>query len=93
MQRIAACGVAVFLAGIGPAQADCTCRARGVTATHGQTVCIPTPAGQRLATCGMISNVASWFFSDAPCPTASLDAAKSGVSIATALPQSRRKLR
>jgi hypothetical protein len=92
MQRIAACGVAVFLAGIGPAQADCTCRARGVTATHGQTVCIPTPAGQRLATCGTISNVASWFFLDAPCPTANRESVTDGVTVATALPQSRRKI-
>jgi hypothetical protein len=66
-------GVAATLlicAAIVPAHADCTCRARGVVAAHGQTVCILTPNGTRLARCDKISNVASWTFLEAPCPQA-----------------------
>jgi hypothetical protein len=74
MRPILAGVVATVLIGaaIAPAQADCTCRAEGVVAAHGQTVCIPTPAGARLARCDKISNVASWTFLDGPCPQAGL---------------------
>jgi hypothetical protein len=50
----------------------CKCRARGMTATLGQTLCIPTPDGVRLARCGKVQNVMSWFFIDGPCPQAML---------------------
>jgi hypothetical protein len=50
----------------------CKCRARGMTATLGQTLCIPTPDGVRLARCGKMQNVMSWFFLDGPCPQAML---------------------
>ena len=56
-----------------PALADCTCRARGVLVSHGQTACIPTPQGAKLAQCVMVSNVASWKFLDGPCPLASIE--------------------
>ncbi len=55
-----------------PAEADCRCRARGVIATEGETLCIRTPNGPRLARCGKVSNVASWTFLDGPCPQAAL---------------------
>ena len=54
------------------AAADCTCRARGVTATHGQTLCIRTPQGTRLARCEKVSNVSSWRFLNVPCPLAAV---------------------
>jgi hypothetical protein len=57
-----------------PASADCTCRARGVIATHGETLCIRTPEGVRLARCEKVTNVASWRFLDGPCPIADLKA-------------------
>jgi hypothetical protein len=75
------------------AAAKCTCRARGVTATLGQTVCIPTPQGARLARCGMLSNVASWTFLNRACPLASLDLEMNGPSGAKVYPQSARVLR
>jgi hypothetical protein len=59
------------------AAADCTCRARGVTATHGQTLCIRTPDGTRLARCEKVSNVASWRFLNGPCPLAAVPSAAS----------------
>jgi hypothetical protein len=52
----------------GAAEADCTCRARGVVAEHGQTLCIRTPEGFRLARCDKVSNIASWTFLDETCP-------------------------
>lgn len=60
-------------AGSAPAEADCKCRARGVVAAEGQTLCIRTPDGLRLARCGKVSNVASWTFLQGPCPLASLE--------------------
>ena len=52
----------------GSAAADCTCRARGVLATHGETLCIRTPEGLRLARCDKVSNIASWTFLNGQCP-------------------------
>jgi hypothetical protein len=61
---------AAFIAAVipGRASADCTCRARGLVAEHGQTVCIRTPEGFRLARCDKVSNVASWTFLSGACP-------------------------
>jgi hypothetical protein len=50
-----------------PAQADCTCRAQGRIFEQGQAVCLSTPNGPRIATCGMVLNNSSWEFSQAPC--------------------------
>jgi hypothetical protein len=55
-----------------PASADCTCRGPGVVAQHGQTVCLKTPAGYRLARCEMVLNNSSWKFLTETCPEASL---------------------
>ena len=52
------------------AGATCKCRAPGVVASEGQTLCIRTPEGVRLARCGKISNVASWTFLQGECPQA-----------------------
>jgi hypothetical protein len=54
------------------AAANCSCRAPGVTATHGQTLCIRTPEGARLARCEKVSNVSSWRFLNGPCPIAAV---------------------
>jgi hypothetical protein len=49
------------------AAADCICRAHGREFAHGQTACLMSPKGPRLATCGMVLNNSSWEFSEAPC--------------------------
>jgi len=49
------------------AAADCICRARGQAFELGQSVCLPTAKGPRIATCGMVLNNTSWQFSDTPC--------------------------
>lgn len=50
----------------------CTCRAQGRAFMLGDTACIATPAGPRLATCGMAANVTSWTFSGTSCVVANL---------------------
>jgi hypothetical protein len=47
--------------------ADCTCRAQGRDFEMGQSVCMATPKGFRLATCGMVLNNSSWNVSESPC--------------------------
>src|SRR5215216_3707570 len=53
-----------------PAAADCTCRALGQDFELGRVVCLSTPNGPRLATCGMVLNNTSWRLSDTPCVSA-----------------------
>jgi hypothetical protein len=47
--------------------ADCTCRSRGRDYDLGKSVCLSTPKGPRIATCGMVLNNTSWQFSETPC--------------------------
>ena len=47
--------------------ADCTCRSQGRDYELGKSVCLQTPKGARLATCGMVLNNTSWQFTDTPC--------------------------
>jgi hypothetical protein len=49
------------------ASADCTCRFQGRDYDLGQNVCLATPKGARIATCGMVLNNTSWQFSETPC--------------------------
>jgi hypothetical protein len=49
------------------ASADCTCRFQGRDYDLGQNVCMGTPKGARMATCGMVLNNTSWQFSETPC--------------------------
>jgi hypothetical protein len=76
MRTILIAAAAALLAGAttSPASADCTCRAQGgIEAFLGETVCIATASGARLARCDMVLNNTSWTFLDSPCPQALLD--------------------
>jgi len=57
-----------------PAGADpkCTCRAYGRNFELGQTACLMTPKGGRLATCGLMLNNTSWQFSDTACTVSAI---------------------
>lgn len=46
-----------FAAGAG---SDCRCRAPGIIAEAGQTVCLPLPGGGRLARCDKVLNNSAW---------------------------------
>jgi hypothetical protein len=39
---------------------ECTCRAAGRSFKMGETICLRTPAGDRIAICEMVINVTSW---------------------------------
>jgi hypothetical protein len=43
------------------------CRAQGRYFDRGETACVPTPEGGRVAECGMAINMMSWSISDRPC--------------------------
>src|SRR5262249_46331078 len=46
---------------------QCTCRALGRSFELGQTACLSTPKGPRMAICVMVLNMTSWQISDTPC--------------------------
>ena len=52
---------------LSPASADCTCRSQGRDYDLGQSVCLQSPKGARIATCGMVLNNTSWQFTETPC--------------------------
>ena len=56
------------------ADPNCICRARGKEFELGQSTCLPSPKGPRIATCGMVLNNTSWQFTDTPCVISALPA-------------------
>jgi hypothetical protein len=48
--------------------AECLCRAQGATFAVGETTCLRTSEGPRIAECGMVLNNTSWRFTQRPCP-------------------------
>ena len=52
---------------LSPASADCTCRWQGRDYDLGQSACLQSPKGARIATCGMVLNNTSWQFTETPC--------------------------
>jgi len=73
----ASIAVALLCSAVSPVSADCTCRGPGVVAHHGQTVCLRTPTGPRLARCEMALNNSSWTFLPESCPEASMESLRS----------------
>jgi len=59
--------LAILIAASDVGLADCTCRSQGRDYDLGKSVCLPTPKGARIATCGMVLNNTSWQFSETPC--------------------------
>jgi hypothetical protein len=47
---------------------SCTCRYKGQDYGLGESICLKSPEGLRMATCAMVLNNTSWKFSSAPCP-------------------------
>src|SRR6266516_2795657 len=52
------------------AEPNCTCRARGRSFELGQSVCLQTPKGPRIAVCAMVLNNTSCQLSETPCISA-----------------------
>lgn len=59
---VAALLVAGGTAAGGTAAGECICRAPQLTAVVGQTVCLATPRGPRLARCEKVLNNTAWRF-------------------------------
>jgi hypothetical protein len=47
---------------------DCYCRAQGRFYAEGETICLKTADGPRVAQCDMALNVMSWIITSRPCP-------------------------
>jgi len=47
---------------------DCYCRAKGRIFALGESVCLRTAEGERIAECRMVTNVMSWGITDRACP-------------------------
>ena len=47
---------------------DCYCRAQGRTFAPGESICLKTAEGGRLAECRMVTNVMSWGITERACP-------------------------
>ena len=47
---------------------ECYCRAQGRIFAPGETTCLRTAQGDRVAECQMVINVMSWGVTDTPCP-------------------------
>ena len=62
--------VAVLAAWTGTASADCICLNRGVEVVEGNTACIKTSNGGRMALCEKNLNVTNWKFLEEECPVA-----------------------
>jgi hypothetical protein len=48
--------------------ANCYCRAKGRTFAEGESACLATPQGWRMAECLMVTNLMSWGFTERTCP-------------------------
>lgn len=53
---------------LGGSHANCFCRAQGQMFAYGESACLRTPEGPRLAQCQMELNVTSWTITERPCP-------------------------
>jgi hypothetical protein len=87
---------AVLAIGASSALADpnCTCRAaNGVEATLGETICLKTPSGLRLARCEMVLNNTSWKFLPGACPQASRETDSPVMAAMSVAPQTPPLLR
>jgi len=49
---------------------DCWCRAQGRIFAPGESICLSTAQGPRLALCEMVTNVMSWVPTERSCPEA-----------------------
>lgn len=47
---------------------NCYCRAQGRLFAEGESICLKTAEGPRVAECQMVTNVMSWGITARPCP-------------------------
>ena len=69
---IAAGSLSATGAALADADGNCTCRGNGEDIVEGQTVCLRTASGMKLARCERVLNNTSWKILQSECPTAQL---------------------
>ncbi len=62
-------GLVLSVRGVGAMEIVNTCRYFGGDFNLGDSICLSTPQGNRLASCAMELNNPSWMVSKKPCPT------------------------
>lgn len=67
LAALTAIGLGVALGAPAEAGAPCSCRYKGQDVPVGGQVCLKTPHGMRIATCGFELNNTSWKFSKRSC--------------------------
>lgn len=75
-------------AGAAIAGENCKCRFNGGEVNEGETVCIKTASGQKLARCERVLNNTSWKMLQDGCPVGSLEIPAGEIHIKTAKAQS-----
>jgi len=63
---------------------SCTCRYQGQDYGLGESICLKSPNGLRMATCAMVLNNTSWKFTSAPCPLTHWQGDRSGTGFSPA---------
>lgn len=81
---------ALAIASPAGAASDCRCRYKGASVAEGETICLATAKGLRLARCERVLNNTSWTFLDRPCPTAGVPASRLERLALRAAPLTRR---
>ncbi|MDJ0614980.1 MAG: hypothetical protein QNJ29_15030, partial [Rhizobiaceae bacterium] len=70
MTRILVVFFAMLFAGSALAGEGCTCKYKDYDVPEGQTICMNTPSGSKMATCSRVLNNTSWKFLSEACPQA-----------------------
>jgi len=68
-----AVGTGIFIScGVAVSGENCTCRGNGRDIPEGETVCLKTASGMKLARCERVLNNTSWKILQSGCPTANV---------------------
>ncbi|MES0808779.1 hypothetical protein ABLO27_04800 [Roseibium sp. SCPC15] len=72
LTTLLALAAVVFAASAHAQNVSCTCRYQGEDYGLGESICLKSPSGLKMATCEMVLNNTSWQISNAPCPVTNL---------------------
>lgn len=69
-----------FMVFASQAHAECTCRSADGDVKQGETACIITSKGPKVARCEKVSNITSWKFLDTVCTPQKVSSIKPDIS-------------
>jgi hypothetical protein len=72
LTALLALATVAFAASAHAQNVSCTCRYQGEDYGLGESICLKSPNGLKMATCEMVLNNTSWQISNAPCPVTNL---------------------